>query len=143
VSLRPVLGPLWFAAPLVQAFASDARLYEVLGVNVFHDGRLPSNTGSWGFVTWSPSRHELLQVNVTFTGATTTEIRSRATAPSANGQPIPSDWANSTVIFQAAEPHRPAGRSTAQTVVFNRSTWRPGRRDRRSGASRTEAARRW
>jgi hypothetical protein len=63
---------------MVAPFAADAELYEILAVNVFHDGRLPTNTGSWGFVT---------------------------------------------VVFQAAEPHRPGGTDTAQLVVFNASTW--------------------
>jgi hypothetical protein len=111
------------AEPMVAPFAADAELYEILAVNVFHDGRLPTNTGSWGFVTWSPSRQEVFQVNVNYTGSASTETRTRPDAPGSNGQPVPSGWVNSTVVFQAAEPHRPGGTDTAQLVVFNASTW--------------------
>ena len=114
------------AEPQTTAFAPDAHLYEVLGAVVYHDGRLPGNTGTWSFVTWSASRQQVFQVTVDHAGVTTTSTRSQATAPGSGGQPVPAGWVNSPVIFQAAEPHRPGSAVTAQLAVFNLGTWATG-----------------
>lgn len=115
------------AQPRVTAFAADARLYEILGAVIWHDGRLPANTGTWSFVTWSPTLQRELQVTVDHSGTVSTSVRDRTSAPGSGGHPVPAAWANSPVVFQAAEPHRPSDRTTAQLVVFNLETWQtPG-----------------
>lgn len=111
------------AQPLFTNFASDAELHTILGVQVWADGRLPSNKGSWGLVSWSASRQEEFQVNVKYNGSTTTATRANASPPSANDQSIPNGWVNSTVIFDATEPHRDSGATLTTLVAFNISTY--------------------
>lgn len=127
----PRTGPLFdgsafwawqLAQPRVAAFSSDAALYTVLGARVWHDGRLPSNTGDWSFVTWSPSLLKEFQVTVNYDGTVTTDTRDRPNAPGAAGQPVPAGWVNSTIVFQAADPGRHGGDDAATLVVFNIST---------------------
>lgn len=110
------------AQPKVAAFGSDAVLYSVLGAQVWHDGRLPSNTGDWSFVTWSRSLRKEFQVTVLFDGTLTTSTRDRPGAPGVAGQPVPSGWVNSPQVFQAAEQGRHSGDDVATVVVFNWST---------------------
>lgn len=110
------------AQPLINGFASDAKLYTVLGALVYSDGRLPANVGTWSFVAWSPSRQEEFQVTVSYDGSTSTGTRAQTSAPSSNGQPIPAGWANSTVIFDATTPSRDPSATVANLAVFNIAT---------------------
>ncbi len=107
------------AQPLINGFAADAKIYSILGANIYKDGRLPANTGDWSFVTWSPSRLEKFQVTVLWDGRTTTSTRSQASPPGATGLPIPAGWVNSTVIFNAAAPHLGSDVRYAVLTVFN------------------------
>lgn len=111
------------AQPLINNFAADAQIYHINGVQVYKDGRLPANAGSWGLVAWSPSRQEIIQVNVRFNGATSTETRSQTTPPGANAQPIPDGWVNSTVIFDATASHRDPSATLATVAAFNLPTY--------------------
>lgn len=114
---------LALAQPHITSFAADARLYTVLGSTIYRDGRLPLDTGTWSFVAWSPSRQEVLQVNVQHDGSTSTTTRSQASAPSHNGQPIPATWANSTVVFAAVAPHLATGTTNAVLAVLNTTSY--------------------
>jgi len=111
------------AQPLIQNFAADAQIYNVAGVQVYGDGRLPANVGSWGIVAWSPSRQEEFQVNVRHTGATSTSVRAQTSPPSSDGQPVPAGWVNSTVVFAATAPHRDPSATVATLTVFNIATY--------------------
>lgn len=111
------------AQPLITNFAADAQIYSVMGVQIFRDGRLPANVGSWGIVAWSASRQEEFQVNVQHTSATSTSTRAQTTPPGANGQPLPTGWANSTDVFNATTPHRDPGATLATLAAFNIATY--------------------
>lgn len=107
------------ALPLINGFAPDAQIYCVLGAEVYKDGRLPENMGSWSIVSWSPSRQEEFQVTVKYNGSTRTSTTTQTTAPSSTGQPIPGGWVNSTVIFNATTPFRDPRATLSTLVVFN------------------------
>ncbi len=77
---------LSIAQPLITAFAADAQLYQVLGADVGRDGRLPANTGTWSFVTWSLSQQKTFQVTVKYDGTTSTSTRSEPSPPSPLGR---------------------------------------------------------
>lgn len=111
------------AQPLIANFASDAQVYSIIGVQVYRDGRLPANAGSWGLVAWSPSQQKEFQVNVRFTGTTTTTTRAQTNPPGANDQPLPANWVNSTTIFNATASHRDPGATLATLVSFNIATY--------------------
>lgn len=111
------------AQPLISGFASDAQIYTISGVQVFKDGRLPANQGSWGIVAWSPSQQKEFQVNVRHNGTTSTSTRAQANAPSANNLPLPAGWVNSTDIFNATASHRDPGATVATLAVFNIATY--------------------
>jgi hypothetical protein len=111
------------AQPHITSFASDAQLYSIFGVQIYRDGRLPANAGSWGLVAWSPSQQKELQVNVRYTGTTTTTTRPQTNPPGANDQPIPSGWVNSTTIFNATSSHRDPSATLATLVSFNIATY--------------------
>jgi len=116
---------LALAQPDITSFAGDARPYTVLGSMIYRDGRLSADTGTWSIVAWSPSRQEVLQVNVQHDGSTSTTTRAQASAPSHNGQPIPAGWANSTVIFDAVAPHLASGTNHAVLAVLNTTSYPP------------------
>jgi len=111
------------AQPLINNFAGDAQLYSVQGVQIFSDGRLPANAGSWGMQSWSPSLQKEFQVVVKFDGTTTTHTRDETDPPSANGQPVPSGWVNSTDIFQAVADNTQGNPGVADLAVFNIATY--------------------
>lgn len=111
------------AQPLIANFSADAQLYNIIGVQVFHDGRLPANAGSWGLIAWSPSQQKEFQVNVRHNGTTTTTTRAQTNPPGANSQPLPQGWANSTTIFNAAASHRDPAATLATLVSFNITTY--------------------
>lgn len=111
------------AQPLITNFAADAQIYHIMGVQIFRDGRLPANQGSWGLVAWSPSQQKELQVNVRHDGSTSTSTRAQTSAPGANGQPLPAGWVNSTDIFTATAPHRDPAATLANLAAFNIATY--------------------
>jgi hypothetical protein len=111
------------AQPLISGFAADAQIYSVMGAQVYRDGRLPTNAGSWGIVAWSPSRQVEFQVNVRFDGTTTTSTRTQTTPPGANGQPLPPGWVNSTAVFDATASHRDPSATLATLAMFNITTY--------------------
>ena len=90
------------AQPEINSFDPNAEIYWIMGAGVWKDGRLPLNTGSWSFTCWSSSRQEICDVVVNYSGNTSTSTRTRTNPPSTgSGQPIPTDWHNSTIIFDA------------------------------------------
>jgi hypothetical protein len=107
------------AQPSIAASAPDAELYTILGAFVWRDGRLPSNTGDWSFVAWSPSLKQTLQVTVKFDGTFFTTTRNEATPPSQNGQPLPAGWLDSPDIFAVVASHLTCGVTHAQLAVLN------------------------
>ena len=111
------------AQPLITNFAADAQLCSVQGIQIYPDGRLPGNAGTWGLSSWSPSLQKEFQVVVKWDGTTTTNTRDAATCPSANGQPIPAGWVNSTNIFQAIHNNYSGNLGVADLVVFNIATY--------------------
>ena len=107
------------AQPVIHSFASDAEIYQVLGAVVWNDGRLPANSGSWSFVSWSPSRREICQVTVNWLGNARERVRESVDPPrTGSGGPIPSAWVNSTAVFSGI-PSNEVTASFAQLVVFN------------------------
>lgn len=110
---------LQIAQPVISACAADAQIYQILGAVIWRDGRLPENTGTWSFVSWSPTTREICQVTVDHGGGTRTSTRDSDTAPStASGGVIPAAWVNSTAVFSAI-PGAEITRDSAQLVVFN------------------------
>jgi len=106
------------AQPLITDFASDVELYVIGGTRIWKDGRLPSNTGTWTFFAWSASRQQELQVTVYHDENTRTKLKDEEEPPG-RGQPIPTNWANSTTIFQAAWPYVSGAPSSVTLVIFN------------------------
>jgi len=107
------------AQPLITAFAADAQLYEVLGADVGRDGRLPTNTGTWSFVTWSLSRTTTFQVTIKHDGTTSTSTRSEPSPASQLGQPVPLGWVDSLSVFAVVAPYLACAVTRAQLVAFN------------------------
>jgi hypothetical protein len=106
------------AQPHITAFAADAEVRTILGSSVNLDGRLPSNTGSWSFVAWSPTR-STIQVTVSASGSTSITHRND-TAPGPGIQvPLPAGWADSSTVFAATNGKRNASASIANLVVLN------------------------
>jgi len=107
------------AQPTINNFASDAQLYSILGAVVWKDGRLPANTGSWSFVTWSASLKKKFQITVDSQGSISTSTTdSPNPPPTGSGSPIPAGWVNSTVVFDAI-PSQEITDNTATLLVFN------------------------
>lgn len=111
------------ALPLIQNFAADAQPYSVLGAQVWSDGRLPANAGTWSIVAWSPSLQKEFQVTIKYDGSTTTDTRDQTSPPSSDGLPIPAGWVNSTVVFQAVTNVIGPISGVATLVVFNIATY--------------------
>ncbi len=110
---------LQIAQPEITAFAADAQIYQVLAAMVWKDGRLPENTGSWSFVSWSPGLKKICQVTVSYDGGARKSIRESVDPPnSGSGGVIPAGWVNSTTAF-AAIPSGEIAESFAQLVAFN------------------------
>ena len=108
------------AQPSIAGFPPDVQLYTIIGGFVYRDGRLPSNTGDWSVVTWSPSLKQVFQVTVKFDGTFFTTTRNENAPPSQNGQPLPQGWADSTDVFAVVAPHLGCGGiSHAQVAVLN------------------------
>jgi hypothetical protein len=107
------------AQPAIAGFASDAALYEILGTQIYRDGRLPANTGDWSFVAWSPSLKQIFQVTVKFDGTSSTTTRSANAPPSQNSQALAANWADSTTVFAAVAPSLTCGVTHAELAVLN------------------------
>jgi hypothetical protein len=110
---------LKIAEPLITAFAADVNLYEVFGADVGLDGRLPSNTGDWSFVAWSPTKQTSFQVTVKFDGSTSTTTRNEPSPPSFNGQAVPAGWVDSVDAFAIVAPYLACAATRAQVAVLN------------------------
>lgn len=106
------------AQPKVAAIATDAQLRSILGATVLLDGRLPANTGSWSFVTWSPT-HSTIQVTVNASGATSVAQRNDPAPGPGIEVPLPASWADSTQVFAATSGKRDPGATSANLVVLN------------------------
>lgn len=106
------------AQPKIAAFAADAEVRQILGATVNLDGRLPSNTGSWSFVAWSPT-HSTIQVTVSADGTTSTTQRTDAAPGPGIQRPLPGNWADSLQVFAATNGRRNASASIANLVVLN------------------------
>jgi hypothetical protein len=90
------------AQPEINNFASDAQLYQILGSQIWKDGRLPGNTGTWSFVCWSNSVKQKFQISVDHLGKTYKSYDESPNPPlSSSGTPIPSSWVNSTEVFHS------------------------------------------
>ena len=116
------------AQPQIAAFAPDVELRTIAGFTVNLDGRLPSNTGSWGFVAWSPSR-STIQVNVRFDGTTSSAQRTEPAPGPGIEHPLPAGWADSIAVFAATNGKRDPAARIANLVVCNIASYRqaPGR----------------
>jgi hypothetical protein len=110
---------LQIAQPEINSFASDAQLYSILGAVIWKDGRLPANTGTWSFVTWSASLEKKFQITVNSQGGITKSTTDSTNPPiTASGAPIPAGWVNSTIVFDAI-PAQEITDDTATLIVFN------------------------
>ena len=116
------------AQPVITAFAADAQVRTILGNTVNLDGRLPSNTGSWSFVAWSPTR-STIQVTVSANGTTTTSQRTDAAPGPGIQQPLTASWADSPQVFAATNGKRDPGAHVANLIVLNIASYSqaPGR----------------
>src|ERR1041384_7680085 len=81
------------AQPVITAFAADATVHTILGATVGLDGRLPSHTGSWSFVAWSPT-HATIQVTVSANGTTSSAQRNDPAPGPGIQLPLPAGWAD-------------------------------------------------
>jgi hypothetical protein len=106
------------AQPKIAAFAGDAQLRTIVGASINADGRLPSNTGSWSFVAWSPTR-STIQVTVNADGTASSSQRNDPAPGPGIQQPMPASWADSPQVFGATVGKRDAAAHVANLVVFN------------------------
>lgn len=106
------------AQPLINEFANDAQLYCITGGTVYYDGRLPRNTGSWHYVTWSPSQQRVFEVTVKYDGTARNTTRNEVLPVPPVEQPIPPEWVNSTNIFSSTTSHQ-VNDVTYADVAFN------------------------
>lgn len=116
-------GARWAYDRARPTMAADAQLYALLGASIELDGRLPSNTGSWTFITWSATTHEARYITVDAGGTASAEMRTAASGPSASGQPLPDAWADSQDVFAAVRPYLPCEATTAPAAMFNVGTF--------------------
>jgi hypothetical protein len=89
-----------------------------LGATVGLDGRLPSNTGSWSFVAWSPTR-STIQVTVSANGTTSSAQRNDPAPGPGIQVPLPAGWADSPQVLAATSGKRAAGATVANLIVLN------------------------
>jgi len=118
------IGSIHWAQNLAQndidAWANDAELHQVIGNNIYVDGRLPIDRGSWSLVMWSPSLGVSRQFTVDFqANLSNTDAGAVTSAPGAYG-PVPANYVNSTEIF--ANAGLPGGGVVPMTV-FNLQTY--------------------
>ena len=105
--------------PEINNFANDAQIYTIFGAMIWKDGRLPSNTGDWSFVSWSPSLKKTFQVTIDYKESITKSIEDAINPPNTgSGTPLPAGWLNSTEIFSSIPPQA-ITKNYAQLVVFN------------------------
>jgi len=111
------------AQPEITNFSGDAQIYNILGSLIWKDGRLPANTGTWSFVSWSQSLKKTCQVTVDHQGDITKSVHDEVNPPSTgSGTPLPAGWVNSTMIFSAI-PGLEITKRFAQLVVFNTTSY--------------------
>ena len=84
-----------------EGYDADNELYLINGVTVWNDGRLPANRGSWEFKLWSESRQLKLEIKVNHAGEISIQKENEPDSPTSRPS-LPSNWADSTSIFQAA-----------------------------------------
>ena len=114
---------LQIAQPEINNFSSDAQIYSILGATIWKDGRLPANTGTWSFISWSASLQKICQVTVDDEGNTRKTIRDSENPPNTgSGSTLPAGWVNSPTIFSAI-PTQEITRSFAQLVAFNYTSY--------------------
>jgi len=110
---------LQIAQPDINTFAGDAQLYSILGAMIWKDGRLPANTGTWSFITWSAGLKKKYQVTVDYQGKITRSATDQEGPPKTpSGTTLPAGWVNSTNIF-ASIPAQQITSNCATLVVFN------------------------
>lgn len=103
-----------------EGFDPDNELYVISGVTIGADGRLAANRGSWTFTFWNETNEEELEIQVLYDGEMEFETRSFVGDAPADRQPLPSDWADSTVVFQAAPSF---SRQFVEGAVTNFDEW--------------------
>lgn len=114
---------LQIAQPEISSFSSDAQIYSILGALIWKDGRLPDNTGTWSFVSWSFTLQQTYQVTIDHQGNVTESIRDNVNPPNTgSGGTLPAGWVNSTAIF-ASIPIQEITKNYAQLVVFNTTSY--------------------
>ena len=107
------------AQPVINGFASDSKIYSILGAMIMKSGRLPANTGTWSFISWSPSLEQECQVTIDCQGNATKSIRASENPPhSASGGVLPEGWVNSLMVFSSI-PSDQTSANYATLVVFN------------------------
>jgi hypothetical protein len=114
---------LAIAQPVISSFAPDAELREVLGSQIFLDGRLPANGGDWSFAAYSPAMSMTIQVTVDFDGKTTMTTRADAAPGPGIQVPLTASWADSSTVFAATDGHRDAAATIANLVALNVSSY--------------------
>lgn len=91
------------AGPYIsEQFPSDAVLYYVSGLFVGLDGRLALDRGSWEFKFLSPSLSKEKSITISHDGEISMSAFSNEEDVTRNRPPIPSNWLNSTEIYEAA-----------------------------------------
>jgi hypothetical protein len=118
--------------PSIQAFDPMAKVYRISGNQVFSDGRLPSNTGTWSFSVWSPCRVEewWAMVRSDRTVAFPSQEGTAVEPPSQSGNPLPTAWADSTTAFKGLVGHASPNEvgqaefNGLSYVNFSGSVWR-------------------
>jgi len=111
------------ADPAIREIAADAKLYTILGLRIYKDGRLPKNLGDWSITAWSESQEKEISVSIDHEGNLATRIKN-STSPPVNRDPLPDDWitnnswCNSTDAFEAI-PSFPSDLNEASEVSFN------------------------
>ena len=110
----------WAFALASPKMTGDYELRQILGSQVMVDGRLAANTGSWEFVTWSPSLQSKKQITVGHDGATSESTSSEATpGPGVVKAAIPATWADSPQIINATNGKRAAGATHSPIMIAN------------------------
>jgi len=103
---------------MIQDIAPNAELREIVGFIVDLDGRIPANTGSWGFIAWDPAGSSIT-VSVDNVGTASITQRDEAAPGPGVEVPLAASWVDSIQAFAATDGKRDQKAGFAQLVTLN------------------------
>jgi len=108
------------AKPELDSLTNDEIIYYILGTEVWKNGCLQANKGSWSFICWSSTEHKRHEVIIDYAG-NMSKYTINSSNPPAIGSGIswPTTWKNSKEIFQSID-EKEITADIANIVVFIR-----------------------